>query len=56
MEPGECRAGISSSPAFTTVSIRFLGIPAEVMLLADRGPELVVVSGLHAPLRGVSEP
>ena len=55
MQPGECRTGISSSPAFTTVSIRFLGIPAEVMLLADRRSGLVVVSGSHAPVRGRNE-
>ena len=42
-------------PAFTTVSIRFLGIPAEVMLLADRRSGLVVVSGSHTLVRGRNE-
>ena len=55
LESSECRTGISSSPAFATVSMRFLGIPAGVMLLADRGSELVVVSGLHALVRDAAD-
>ena len=51
---------ISIYHAFTTVSMRFVGIPAKVVLLADRESELMAVSGSalahpRAFVRGRSE-